>query len=112
MTNSDSKGAVSMPPTMGAAMRLITSLPVPLSSRIGNRPAMITATVMALGRTRCTAPSRIAASSPRSLPSPDSWRSAQAFFRYSSMITPNSADTPARAIKPTPVATDRLNPSQ
>ncbi len=108
MTNSDSSGALSMPPTIGAAMRLMTSLPVPAPNRIGNRPATITATVIAFGRTRCTAPSRIASHSAASPLSPSRCCSAQAFFRYSSMITPNSAATPASAMKPTPVATDRL----
>ncbi len=73
---------------------------------------MITATVITLGRTRSTAPSRIDSSRPALSSRPSSNRVAQAFFRYSSMITPNSADTPARAIKPTPVATDWLNPSR
>ncbi|CKT92762.1 Uncharacterised protein [Mycobacterium tuberculosis] len=75
---------------------------------IGNRPARMTATVMALGRTRSTAPSRIASSRSAVLVFPSSTRSSQACFRYSSMITPNSADTPARAMKPTAPATDRL----
>src|SRR3546814_7991707 len=44
------------------AIRLITSDPVPLPSRIGKSPAKITATVIALGRTRRSAPSRTAAS--------------------------------------------------
>jgi len=48
-----------MPPTMGAAMRFMTSEPVPLPTRIGNRPAMMTVAVMALGRRRCSAPSMI-----------------------------------------------------
>ena len=51
--------AVSMPPTIGAAMRLITSEPVPLPAKIGRRPATITATVIALGRMRITAPARM-----------------------------------------------------
>ena len=52
---------VKMPPIIGAAIRCITSEPVPWLSMIGSRPAMITATVIALGRTRMTAPSSIAA---------------------------------------------------
>ena len=63
MTSIESSGAEIMPPTMGAAMRCITSDPVPLPHMIGKRPARITATVMALGRTRSTAPSKIAAAS-------------------------------------------------
>ncbi|OPZ01743.1 MAG: hypothetical protein BWZ09_02656 [Alphaproteobacteria bacterium ADurb.BinA305] len=50
-----------MPPTIGAAMRLITSAPVPVLHMIGNRPAMIATTVIIFGRTRSTAPSMIAA---------------------------------------------------
>jgi len=41
-----------MPPTIGAAMRLITSKPVPVLHMIGNRPAMMATTVIILGRTR------------------------------------------------------------
>jgi hypothetical protein len=50
-----------MPPTMGAAMRLMTSEPVPVLHMMGNRPAMIATTVISLGRTRSTAPSITAA---------------------------------------------------
>lgn len=46
----DSNGAVIMPPIIGAAMRRMTSDPVPDPIRIGNRPARITATVIALVR--------------------------------------------------------------
>lgn len=46
-----------IPPTIGAAMRRITSEPVPLPHMIGSNPAMMTATVMAIGRTRSAAPS-------------------------------------------------------
>ncbi len=60
MTNMESSGAVTMPPTIGAAMRCITSEPVPLPNMMGSRPAMITATVIAIGRTRSAAPSMIA----------------------------------------------------
>ena len=97
-----------MPPTIGAAMRCITSEPVPVPHMIGSRPARMTATVIALGRTRSTAPSRMASSRSASLVLPWSARSCQAFLRYSSMITPNSADTPASAMKPTAPAIDRL----
>jgi hypothetical protein len=48
-------------------MRVMTSEPVPWPKSTGNKPAMMTATVMALGRTRWTAPSRMAASSVCSL---------------------------------------------
>ncbi len=50
-----------MPPTIGTAIRRITSEPVPVLHRIGNRPAMIAETVIILGRTRSTVPSMIAA---------------------------------------------------
>src|SRR5690242_8683017 len=70
ITNIDNIGAVIMPPTIGAAIRRITSDPVPLPHMIGSRPAMITATVIALGRTRSTAPSKMAASSAESVRSP------------------------------------------
>ena len=49
-----------MPPTIGKAIRLINSEPVPVPKSIGIKPAKMTATVMALGRTRSTAPVRIA----------------------------------------------------
>ncbi len=45
---------------MGAAIRLITSEPVPVPHMIGSRPAMIATTVIIFGRTRSTAPSMIA----------------------------------------------------
>ena len=44
-----------MPPTMGAAIRFITSAPVPALHRIGARPAVIAATVMTTGRSRSIA---------------------------------------------------------
>ena len=55
----DSKGAVIMPPTMGAAMRCMTSEPVPVPHMMGNRPARMTATVIALSHTRNTKPYRV-----------------------------------------------------
>ena len=54
--NSDSSGAVIIPPIIGAAIRLMTSEPAPVPQSMGSRPAIITATVMAFGRTRSTAP--------------------------------------------------------
>ena len=63
MINSDSSGAVIIPPIIGAAIRLITSDPAPVPHKIGNRPAIITATVIAFGRTRSTAPWYSASSS-------------------------------------------------
>jgi len=38
ITNIDSNGAVIIPPTIGAAMRLITSEPVPWPQKIGSKP--------------------------------------------------------------------------
>ena len=45
-----------MPPTIGAAIRCMTSDPVPLPIMIGTRPATMIVTVIAFGRTRSTAP--------------------------------------------------------
>ena len=50
MTNKDNKGAVTMPPTIGAAIRCITSEPVPLLNIMGIKPAMVEMAVMATGR--------------------------------------------------------------
>ena len=61
MTTSVNTVLETMPPTMGAAMRLITSEPVPVPHRMGNSPAMMATTVIILGRTRSTAPSMTAA---------------------------------------------------
>ena len=47
--------AVIMPPTIGAAMRRITSEPVPPKNMIGNKPPMIAATVMIFGLNRIKA---------------------------------------------------------
>ena len=58
VTASVSTAEDTMPPTIGAAMRLITSAPVPVLQNMGSRPAMIAATVIIFGRTRSTAPSR------------------------------------------------------
>ena len=49
-----------MPPTIGAAMRFITSAPVPVLHKIGKRPIMVVSTVISFGRMRCAAPSTIA----------------------------------------------------
>ena len=46
---------------MGAAMRFMTSAPVPVDHMIGTRPKKAQATVMTFGRTRLTAPCRMAA---------------------------------------------------
>ncbi len=47
---------VMTPPIMGVAMRFMTSAPVPWLHRMGASPATMTQAVMALGRTRLTAP--------------------------------------------------------
>ena len=52
---------VTRPPTIGAAMRFITSAPDPVAQRSGTRPKSIVATVMIFGRTRRTVPSMCAA---------------------------------------------------
>ena len=46
-----------IPPTIGAAIRLMTSEPVPVPHMMGSRPAMMATTVIIFGRTRSTAPS-------------------------------------------------------
>ena len=45
-----------MPPTIGAAIRRMTSEPVPVLHKIGNKPAIIAVTVITLGRKRSAAP--------------------------------------------------------
>ena len=46
---------VMTPPTIGVAMRFITSAPAPWLHKIGAKPAMMTHAVIAFGRTRFTA---------------------------------------------------------
>lgn len=41
-----------MPPIIGAAIRFITSAPVPVVHMMGSKPPIIAATVIILGRTR------------------------------------------------------------
>jgi hypothetical protein len=48
---------LTMPPTIGAAMRFITLTPTPFPQRMGIKPAVIAMTVIIFGRTRSTAPS-------------------------------------------------------
>src|SRR5579859_4708610 len=50
ITSIDKSSAVIIPPTIGVAIRRITSDPVPLPHMIGRSPAMTTATVIATGR--------------------------------------------------------------
>ncbi len=47
---------VTRPAIMGAAIRFIRSAPVPIDHMMGSRPIIAAITVMALGRTRLTAP--------------------------------------------------------
>ena len=51
---------VTSPAIIGAAMRFIMSAPVPIDHMMGSRPIIAAITVMALGRTRLTAPWMIA----------------------------------------------------
>ena len=60
MTSIERSGAVIIPPTMGAAIRCMISEPVPLPHMTGSSPAMMTATVIAIGLTRRAAPSTTA----------------------------------------------------
>jgi hypothetical protein len=62
--NIETTSAVIMPPTIGAAMRRMTSDPVPLLHMIGGKPAMTTEAVIMIGRTRSAAPSTMASVSP------------------------------------------------
>ena len=48
------------PPTIGAAIRFITSAPLPLAHSSGTSPHSIVETVISLGRTRITVPSMCA----------------------------------------------------
>src|SRR5438876_8513407 len=68
-TNSSSKKEVQIPPTMGAAMRFMTSAPVPVLHMMGNRPIHMVAKVINLGRRRLAAPCTIASCSPARLDS-------------------------------------------
>ena len=52
--------ALIMPPTMGAAIRFMTSDPVPWLHMMGRSPTIVETTVIILGRTRITAPSMMA----------------------------------------------------
>src|SRR5439155_1391405 len=58
---------VTIPPTMGAAIRFMTLAPAPWLQRAGTRPSMIASTVMSFGRTRLTAPCSIAPTSSASV---------------------------------------------
>jgi len=47
---------VKMPPTIGAAIRFITSEPAPVAHMMGQRPTQVVAKVMNFGRRRLAAP--------------------------------------------------------
>jgi hypothetical protein len=49
-----------IPPIMGAAMRCMTSEPVPVLHKMGMSPAMMATMVIIFGRTRSTAAARLA----------------------------------------------------
>src|SRR5579863_8091403 len=55
-TSSSSAKEVKTPPTMGAAMRFMTSEPTPVEKRIGTSPNQAADTVISLGLKRLTAP--------------------------------------------------------
>ena len=77
ITTNVSTVLVIIPPTIGAAIRFITSAPVPCDQRMGTRPAMMAVTVIIFGRTRSTAPDSTAAStSARSRSVPALWRAS------------------------------------
>ena len=93
------------PPTMGAAMRFMTSAPVPVLHMMGSRPMKAAKTVMALGRTRFTAPWMMASTrSPVVFRRPSFRASSWLRSRKSSMKTPVSASSPMRAMRPTHTA--------
>ena len=97
-----------MPPTIGAAILFITSAPVPCDHMIGSSPAMIAVTVMAMGRTRWTAPAWTASRRSDQLRSrPSSWNLVRLWLRYITIMTPISVETPTKAITPTHTATER-----
>jgi len=50
---------VKMPPTIGAAIRFITSEPVPIDHITGNKPMQVVAKVMNFGRSLFAAPIRM-----------------------------------------------------
>ena len=93
---------VTTPPTIGAAIRFITSAPVPCDQRIGTRPTRMVATVIIFGRMRFTAPCTMAS---RASSRVDGLRSFQARSRYRSITMPVSASRPASAMSPTHTAT-------
>ena len=108
-TRSTTAAVVTTPPTIGAAMRFITSAPAPVLHRIGSRPRAVVALIITTGRTRRDAPSNTACRRSASVSRRPAARAAsQARSRYSSITTPVSALRPASAITPTQTATLRL----
>ena len=104
--------ADTIPPTIGAAMRRMTSDPVPEPHMMGSRPTMIVITVISFGRNRNSAPSTIASRNSRRVGSrfsaaARSRRSAHEYSSYMTITTPVSAATPASAMKPTTAAIER-----
>ena len=96
---------------MGAAMRFITSAPVPLLHMMGSRPSVVVALSITTGRRRRVAPRNTAAGAGRR-----GWpgvRPRRSRGRgYSSITTPVSALRPARAMMPTQTAMLRLYSSR
>ena len=107
-TNIDNSGAVTMLASMRAAMRWVTSEPVPPPNIFGTSLATITIAVIAYGHKRVIVPLRIPFRKPSSLPRPGAGRADQARFGYSNLITPNSFATFASAMKPIAPAALRL----
>ncbi len=105
-TVNSSRNDVASPPTIGAAIRFITSAPVPVLTMIGTSAMNVVSTVISFGRMRRAAPSTIASRrSAKSRIRPSAARRLCARVKYKSMITPVSASSPASAISPTQTAT-------
>lgn len=99
---------LTMPPIIGAAIRFITSAPVPWLHMIGKRPRRMAEAVIIFGLTRWTAPSMTASRrSAVDQSRPSRCRRSYASSRKMIMTTPVSAATPARAMMPTQTATLR-----
>ncbi len=67
-TVSSRRKVVTSPPTIGAAIRFMTSAPVPVLHSTGMSPMIIVATVINVGRRRLAAPSTIASRSSVNVP--------------------------------------------
>ena len=103
MITSESIAELTTPPSIGAAIRCITSLPTPFVYIIGARPAMIAKTVISFGLTLWTAPSYIASfnSFTPKLSLYLCLYSKTASFRYTIITIAVSAATPSSAKNPT-----------